>query len=73
VHDRSVFCTLALARFLGRPVTPGLAAEVARVADAGVFERAVFLLRPLGFIVPTAARRISYADPARGGGSPPPG
>jgi predicted ATPase len=62
VHDRSVFCTLALARFLGRPVTPRLAAEVARVADAGVFARTVFLLRPLGFIVPTAARRISYAD-----------
>jgi predicted ATPase len=62
VHDRSVFCTLALARFLGRPVTPRLAAEVARVAGAGVFERTVFLLRPLGFITPTAARRISYAD-----------
>jgi predicted ATPase len=62
VHDRSVLCTLALARFLGRPVTPPLAAEVARVAAAGVYERTVFLLRPLGFIVATAARQISYRD-----------
>jgi predicted ATPase len=62
LHDRPVFCTLALARFLGRPVSPRLAAEAARVAAAGLFEQTVFLLRPLGFITPTAARRISYAD-----------
>jgi predicted ATPase len=62
VHDRSVICTLALARFLGRPVTRLLAAEVARVVSAGAYERAVFLVRPIGFIVPTAARRISYPD-----------
>ena len=62
VHDRSVLCTLALARFLGRPVTPPLAAEVARVVRPAVYERTVFLLRPLGFIVPTAARQISYRD-----------
>lgn len=62
VHDRSVLCTLALARFLERPVTPPLAAEVTRVVAAGIYEPAVFLLRPLGFIVPTAARRISYRD-----------
>jgi predicted ATPase len=62
VHDRSVICTLALARFLGRPVTRLLAAEVARVTSAGIYERAVFLVRPIGFIVPTAARRISYPE-----------
>ena len=62
VHDRSVLCTLALARLLGRPVTPLLAAEVARVVAAGVYERAVFFIRPLGFIVPSAARRISYSE-----------
>jgi predicted ATPase len=60
LHDRSVLCTLALARFLGRPVTPLLAAEVSRVVSGRVYERAVFFIRPLGFIVPTAARRISY-------------
>jgi predicted ATPase len=62
VHDRSAICTLALARYLGRPVTPLLAAEVARAASAGTFARPVFLLQPLGFIEPTAARRISYRD-----------
>jgi predicted ATPase len=60
VHDRSVLCTLALARFLGRPVTPLLAAEVDRVARERVQEREVFLIRPIGFVERTAARRISY-------------
>ena len=27
-----------------------------------VYERVVFLIRPIGFIEPSAARRISYAD-----------
>lgn len=62
LHDRSVLCTLALARFLRCPDTPLLASEVARVVAAGVYQRAVFLIRPLGFIVPTAARRISYRE-----------
>jgi predicted ATPase len=62
VHDRSVLCTLALARHLGHPVTPLLAGEVARVIRERMFAQPVFLLRPLGFITPTAARRISYAD-----------
>jgi predicted ATPase len=62
LHDRSVLCTLALARFLRYPETPQLAAEVARVVAAGVYERAAFLVRPLGFIEPTAARRISYRE-----------
>jgi predicted ATPase len=62
LHDRSVLCTQALALFLGRPVTRLLAREVARVTRERVFERAVFFLRPLGFIEATAARRISYPD-----------
>jgi predicted ATPase len=62
LHDRSVLCTLALARFLRHPETPLLAAEVARVVAAGAYERAAFFIRPLGFIVPTAARRISYRE-----------
>jgi predicted ATPase len=62
VHDRSTLCTLALARFLDRPVTPFLAAEVDRVMRERVFEREVFLIRPIGFVERTAARRISYED-----------
>jgi predicted ATPase len=62
VHDRSPLCTLALARYLGRAATPLLTAEVDRIARDRVFEPAVFFIRPLGFIEPTEARRISYAD-----------
>lgn len=59
-HDRSPVCTLALARFLPQPVSPFLAAEVASARD--LYERRVFLVQPLGFIVNTEARRISYQD-----------
>ena len=62
IFDRSPLCTLALARYLQRPVTQLLAQEVARVVEEQVYERDVFLVRPLGFVAPTAARRISYQD-----------
>src|SRR4051812_19249923 len=58
IFDRSPLCTLALARYLGRPVTPLLTQEVARVVAERVYQPTVFLVRPLGFIEPTAARRI---------------
>lgn len=60
--DRSPLCTLALARYLSRPVTPLLAAEVARVTSERTYQQEVFLVRPLGFVEATVARRISYAD-----------
>jgi predicted ATPase len=56
--DRAPLCTLALARFLGRPEPPGLAAAAA----AGGYARQVLFVRPLGFVTPSAARRISYPD-----------
>jgi predicted ATPase len=62
VHDRSAVCTLALARYLGHPVPPVLADEVARITGDGFFDRRVFFVRLLGFIQPTAVRRISYAE-----------
>jgi len=62
LFDRSPLCTLALARYLQRPVTASLAAEVARVIKDRVYEQEVLLVRPLGFVEPTAARRISYQD-----------
>jgi len=62
IYDRSPLCTLALARYLDRPVTPAVRAEVDRVLTEQVYEPTVFLIRPLGFITPTPARRISYAD-----------
>lgn len=60
--DRSPVCALALARFLGHPVSPRLRAELDRIAAEGTYERRVFLVRGLGFITPTAARRIGLEE-----------
>jgi predicted ATPase len=60
--DRSPVCTLALARFLGRPVPAQLAAELDRMAAGRIYEQAVFFVRNQGFVAPTAARRISFED-----------
>jgi predicted ATPase len=62
VFDRSPFCTLALARYLGHRVGPGLAAEIDRATQERTYEPSVFLVRPLGFFTPTAARRIGYQE-----------
>ena len=60
--DRSPICTHALSAFLGYPVPPSLAREVERLAAEGVYERRVFFIDNLGFVEPTAARRISFED-----------
>lgn len=61
-HDRSAICALALARHLGRPTPPELAAELKAIEDEGVFERRVFFVRNIGFVEPTSARRISFEE-----------
>ena len=65
IFDRSPLCTLALARYLNRPITEALRREVERMMRDRVYERSVLFVRPLGFITPTAARRISYEDSLR--------
>ncbi|GAA2117577.1 hypothetical protein GCM10009759_64110 [Kitasatospora saccharophila] len=60
LHDRSPVCTHALAVYLGRPVPPALTAESERIVDERVHRREVFLVRPIGFCTPTAARRIDH-------------
>ncbi len=60
--DRSPVCALALARFLGFPRSPLLTAEVARLVREEVYRPEVFFVRNQGFVTPTAARRISFAD-----------
>jgi predicted ATPase len=62
--DRSPVCTLALCRFLGYPVSPLLSAEVERAVREQRYGDAVFFVRSLGFVTPTAARRISLAEAA---------
>jgi predicted ATPase len=61
--DRSPLCTQALARHVGLPVTTALRAAVAQAVQT--YQTQAFLVRPLGFVVKTAARRISYADSLR--------
>jgi predicted ATPase len=65
VFDRSPICTLALAHYLGQPVTPVLAREVDRVVAAGIYQPRVFFVHLLGFITPTAARRITLTQSIR--------
>jgi hypothetical protein len=57
--DRSPICTLALAHYLGIPVPPLLHSEIARIRRELVYDHRVFFVEELGFIRPTAARRIS--------------
>jgi predicted ATPase len=58
LYDRSPVCTLALCRHLGRPVPPALANELDRIGRERVYEPRAFFVRSLGFVTPTAARRI---------------
>lgn len=60
--DRSPVCTLALARFLGREVAPALADELDRVLTGRIYAPTVFFVRSLGFVTPTAVRRIGLED-----------
>jgi predicted ATPase len=62
LFDRSPVCTLALAHYLGHPIPPDLTDAVKRLVADRIYEQDVFLIRPLGFIEPTAARRITYED-----------
>src|SRR5579862_6036794 len=64
-HDRSVVCTAALAAWLGHPVSDKLSRELERIKAAEIFQKRVFFIRTLGFITPTEARRISFADALR--------
>jgi predicted ATPase len=64
-HDRSPICTLALAQFLGFPVSEVLAKALRTIEAEQCYARRVFFLRNLGFIVNTEARRISFEDTLR--------
>jgi predicted ATPase len=66
-YDRSPICTLALAEWLGHPVSDALRCEIARIINEPVYRPEVFFIRSLGFMTPTEARRISLADSIRFG------
>lgn len=60
--DRSPVCTLALCRHLALAPTRLLRAEITRLTTGNVYARTAFFVRNQGFVEPTAARRISFAD-----------
>lgn len=64
-HDRSAICTAALAVYLGHPVSDGLSRELERIKTEAIFQKRVFFIRNLGFVTPTAARRISFEETLR--------
>ncbi len=61
----AVLCTAALAVYLGYPFSPTLAAELERIKKEAIYQKRVFFIRNLGFITPTEARRISFAETVR--------
>jgi predicted ATPase len=65
--DRSIFCTIALAEWLGHPTPPDLAATAQQLATSGWFAPQVFFIDQLDTIENTAARRISFEDATRFG------
>ena len=64
-HDRCAVCTAALAVYLGHSFSSFLASELERVKKEAIYQDQVFLIRSLGFITPTEARRISVEEAVR--------
>ena len=64
-HDRCVVCTAALAVYFGYPFSPFLASELERVKKEAIYHNRVFLIRSLGFVTPTEARRITFEETVR--------
>jgi predicted ATPase len=64
-HDRSAFCTAALAEFLDYPRSDALQRELELLKRESFYERRVFFVRGLGFVTPSAARRISLEEARR--------
>ena len=61
-HDRSPICTVALADFLGHPLSDAVSRELQRLEKERTYERQVFFVQSPGFITPTEARRISLEE-----------
>jgi predicted ATPase len=64
-HDRCVVCTAALAVWLGYAFSTFLAGELERIKREAIYQNRVFFIRNLGFVAPTAARRITFEETVR--------
>ena len=65
VFDRSPICTLALSRYCDVAPSRLLREEIDRILAQRLYQPTVFFVRNQGFVRPTAARRISFADALR--------
>ncbi|WP_188187097.1 AAA family ATPase [Nonomuraea sp. SYSU D8015] len=65
IYDRSPVCTYALATYLGHPVPPALSRELDRIRAGQIYEKKVLFVQNLGFVTPTEARRITFAESLR--------
>jgi predicted ATPase len=63
--DRSPVCTWALCEYADRAPPAALVDEMRRIERERVYQRRVFFVRNLGFVTPTEARRISFAESLR--------
>ena len=59
-HDRSAFCTAALAEYLRFDDSKTLSDELVRLCREQSFAQSVLFIRNLGFVTPTEARRINF-------------
>ncbi|HLY42249.1 MAG TPA: AAA family ATPase [Terracidiphilus sp.] len=64
-HDRSIFCTAALANYLGYPISKGFGERLDATRADETFQSSVFLVRSLGFVHNTDARRITLDEALR--------
>jgi len=67
LYDRSPICTLALAKWLGHPISDDLKREIDRMLREQIYRPEIFFVESLGFVTPTEARRIDFADSIRFG------
>ncbi len=61
-YDRSPFCTYALAQYLKYPLSTVLLNEIDHCLKNKSYQKMVFFFENLGFIEPTAARKITYEE-----------
>lgn len=61
-YDRSPICTYALALYLGFSPSALLLEEIERLQKNHIYEKQVFFLENLGFMVNTNARKISFEE-----------
>jgi len=64
-YDRSPICSYALSRYLGFPPSLCLIDEINRIVHEKIYEKQVFFVVNLGFMVNTQVRQISFQDALR--------